>query len=67
MPMRINGIKYFLVEDLVDMLPVSVQTVRTYVRTGRIHGIKIGRSFYISNASINEFLETGRCKKVTTE
>jgi len=66
-PIRMNGIKYFLVEDLVDMLPISIQAIRNYVRTGKIHGIKIGRSYYISNASINEFLQTGGVKKVIVE
>ena len=67
MPIRMNGIKYFLTEDLVDMLPISLQAIRNYVRTGKIHGIKIGRSYYISNASINEFLQTGGVKKVIVE
>jgi hypothetical protein len=67
MPIRMNGIKYFLTEDIADMIPLSQKAIQGYIKKGRIHGIKIGRSWYISNASINEFLQTGGPKKVTTE
>lgn len=67
MPIRMNGIKYFLTEELADMIPLTQKAIQAYIKKGRIHGIKIGRSWYVSNASLNEFLATGRCKKVTTE
>jgi len=67
MPVRINKIKFYLVEEISDILNLSKESVVKYIHQGRIHAIKIGSSWHISNASLNEFLATGGVKKVTTE
>lgn len=67
MPKRINKIKFYLTEELSDILGLSEWSIRKYIHSGRIHAIKIGSAWHISNASLNEFLETGGVKKVTTE
>jgi len=67
MPIRMNKIKFFTTEEIELMLPISVQAIRQYIRSGRIHGIKIGRLYYISNASLNEFLETGGVKNISPQ
>jgi len=67
MPIRINKIKFYLVEEISDILNLSKESVVKYIHQGRIHAIKIGSSWKISNASLNEFLETGGSKKVTKE
>jgi len=67
MPIRINKIKFYLVEEISDILGLSRLSVTKYIHQGRIHAIKIGSHWHISNASLNEFLETGGVKKVATE
>jgi len=64
MTVRINKIKFYLVEEIADILDLTKESVVKYIHQGRIHAIKIGSSWHISNASLNEFLETGGVKKV---
>jgi len=64
MPIRVNKIKFYLVEEISDILHLSKESVVKYIHQGRIHAIKIGSSWHISNASLNEFLETGGVKRV---
>lgn len=59
MSIRINKIKFYLVEEISDILHLSKLSVVKYIHQGRIHAIKIGSSWHISNESLNEFLKTG--------
>ncbi len=63
MPVRINKIKFYLVEEISDILNLSKESVVKYIHQGRIHAVKIGSSWHISNESLNTFLKTGNCKK----
>ncbi len=63
MPKRINKIKFYLTEEISDILDLSKDSVVKYIHQGRIHAIKIGSAWHISNESLNEFLKTGNCKK----
>ncbi|GAI67958.1 unnamed protein product [marine sediment metagenome] len=67
MPKRINKIKFYLTEEISDILGLSQYSVVKYIHQGRIHAIKIGSAWHISNESLNEFLKTGGTKKVTME
>lgn len=67
MPKRINKIKFYLTEEISDILGLSQYSVVKYIHQGRIHAIKIGSAWHISNESLNEFLKTGGPKKVTME
>ena len=67
MPKRINKIKFYLTEEISDILGLSKESVVKYIHQSRIHAIKIGSAWHISNESLNEFLKTGGVKKDTTE
>jgi hypothetical protein len=66
MPVRMLTEKFYLVEDLVDILPLSKQTIRIYIRIGKLPGRRIGKFYYVSQASLREFLK-GRDRKVIEE
>ena len=66
MPVRMLTEKFYLVEDLVDILPLSKQTIRIYIRIGKLPGRRIGKFYYVSQASLREFLK-GRDKKAIAE
>jgi hypothetical protein len=66
MPVRMLTEKFYLVEDLVDILPLSKQTIRIYIRIGKLPGRRIGKFYYVSQASLKEFLK-GRDKKAIAE
>lgn len=52
----IDGTKLYEVEDLVRMLGLSRVTVQTYLRAGRIKGVKIGKRWHVSEKNLKDFL-----------
>jgi len=61
MPVRMLGEKYYLVEDLLDILPLGIKAIQLYIRTGKLPGRRIGKFYYVSQASLKNFLK-GRDK-----
>ncbi|MBA7570677.1 hypothetical protein ES708_12430 [subsurface metagenome] len=59
MSIKIKGEEYYLVEDLIEILPLKIDSVRIYLREGRIRGKKIGRLWYVSNSDLRRFLDSG--------
>jgi len=57
MPIRIKNQKFYRTEDLADMLPLSQQSIANYIRSGKIHAVKIGLLWYISESNLNLFLQ----------
>lgn len=43
------------VEDIATTLDVSLETIRRYVRTGKLKAQKIGRRYYVSKDSFKAF------------
>ena len=66
MPVRMLGEKFYLVEDLVDILPLGKKSIQVYIRTGKLPGRRVGKFYYVSQASLKEFLK-GRDRKVIEE
>ena len=66
MPVRMLGEKYYLVEDLVDILPLGKKSIQVYIGTGKLPGRRVGKFYYVSQASLKEFLK-GRDRKVIEE
>ena len=66
MPVRMLGEKYYMVEDLVDILPLGKKSIQVYIRTGKLPGRRVGKFYYVSQASLKEFLK-GRDRKVIEE
>lgn len=56
MTVRIRGIEYYLTSDLIDILPVGLQSINHYLRSGRLRGIKLGRKWYIPRVELDRFL-----------
>ena len=52
----IGGTKLYEVEDLVKMLNLSRVTVQTYLRAGRIRGVKIGKRWHVTEKNLKDFL-----------
>jgi len=61
MPIRILGEKFYRTEDLVDILPLGIKAIQLYIRTGKLPGRRIGKFYYVSQASLKNFLR-GRDK-----
>ncbi|MBA7539927.1 hypothetical protein ES705_32216 [subsurface metagenome] len=57
MAIRIKNQKFYRTEDLADMLPLAEPSIRKYLRSGKIQGVKIGLFWYISESNLNRFLQ----------
>ena len=56
MPLEIQGIKFYTVPETAETFKVTPQTVRTWIKTGRLNSIRIGRPILITEDNIREFL-----------
>ena len=57
MPRKIGNLTLYSVDDLHEMLGVSKLTLRSYIRTGKIRGRKLGVSWYVTEDAIKEYFE----------
>jgi excisionase family DNA binding protein len=57
MPILIEGIKFYTVPETAKALRVTPQTVRTYIKTGKIKSQRIGRPILITENNLREFLQ----------
>jgi len=56
---EIEGIKLFTVTETADTLGITPQTVRAYIKQGKLKGQRIGRPILITENSIKKFLNGG--------
>lgn len=56
---EIAGIKVYTVKETAELLQVTAQTVRKYIKAKKLIGQRIGRPYYISEQSIQNFLTGG--------
>jgi len=54
---KIGKKQFYNVETLAKMLSVPVQTVRLYIRRGRIKALKIGKFYLVSEENLQKFLD----------
>jgi excisionase family DNA binding protein len=51
--------KFLRVADVLEVLPVSEETVRNWIRQGKLKARKIGRDYFIDPDDFQEFLDKG--------
>ena len=47
----------YKLKDLVDILGVSVRTLRKYIKRGELRAVKIGRNYLVRPQDLDDFLE----------
>lgn len=52
-----ESFKMFTLEEVATILGVSVRTMHTYVKTGRIKAVKIGGSWKVSTKNLQQFID----------
>jgi len=52
---RIGSLTLFTVDDLSMALGVPVSTVRTLLRSGKLHGRKIAKRWYVTEDNLRAF------------
>lgn len=53
----IQGIKFYTVPETAEALGVTSQTIRAWIKQGKIKSQRIGRPILITEKNIKEFLK----------
>jgi len=53
----IQGITFYTVQQTAEALQVTPQTVRAWIKQGRLKAQRIGRPILITEANLKEFLK----------
>lgn len=53
----IEGIKFYTIQETASALHVTPQTVRAWIKRGRIKSQRIGRPILITETNLKEFLQ----------
>ena len=56
-------IELLKVEDIGKTLDVSLETIRRYIRTGKLKAQKIGQRYYVSKDNFKAFANGGQAPK----
>lgn len=63
MPTEIEGIRFYTVAEAAEALKVTPQTIRKYIKEGKLEAKRIGRPLLITENNLKRFLtgetETG--------
>ena len=52
--------EFYTLKDVSEMLHVSMTTIYRYVKEGRLTPAKIGNSYRVTEADLQEFVERGK-------
>jgi excisionase family DNA binding protein len=55
MPTTIENIKFYTVTETAGLLNITPQTVRAYIKQGKLRGKRIGRPILITEKALREF------------
>ena len=61
---EVEGIKVYTLDETASLLGCHYQTVRRYIKDGRLEGQQIGRPILITDRSIKKFI-TGETETET--
>lgn len=57
MPTVIEGIKFYRIPEVAEALQVRPETVRRWIKEGKIPSQRIGRPILITEKNLREFLK----------
>jgi len=61
MPLDIAGVTYWTLPELVALFPAksrpNEETLRRYIRTGKLRATKLGRAVIVSSSALRELLD----------
>jgi excisionase family DNA binding protein len=56
MPTTIENIKFYTVTETAGLFKITPQTVRAYIKQGKLRGKRIGRPILITENALREFI-----------
>jgi excisionase family DNA binding protein len=57
MATEIEGIKFYTIPETAQALRVTPQTIRAWIKQGKLKGQRIGRPILITENNLKEFLQ----------
>jgi len=54
---EIGDLKLFDVQDLAKKLDLNIQTVRRFLKEGRIKGKKVGKKWFVTEEHLRKYFE----------
>lgn len=55
---EIVDVKFYYVEEIARELRLNEKTVRRYIKSGRMDGLKLGKRWLISERAFRDFLRS---------
>lgn len=52
-------IKVYTLDEVAEILQVTKRTLYTYLKTGKLHAIKVGKYWRVTEDALQAFLSTG--------
>jgi excisionase family DNA binding protein len=59
-PLEIGDVKLYTVKEIARAMEVEEQTVRRHIKKGFLQSKKIGRSIFVTEAQLREFIEANK-------
>lgn len=56
-----DSLKFYTFQEVADIIKVTRQTVYNMHNDGRLHAVKFGREYKVSEEDLRKFIKTGRC------
>ncbi|SEV81736.1 helix-turn-helix domain-containing protein [Kaistella antarctica] len=60
MPTVIEGIKFYTIPEVAEALNVTSQTIRAWIKKGKLKSQRIGRPILITETNLKEFLKESK-------
>lgn len=57
MPIKVGDFTAYNVEELSELLGVQPKTIREMLKTGKLHGKKLARRWYVSEEDIRAYFQ----------
>ena len=51
--------KVYTLEEIAEILHVTRRTLYTYIKEGKLRAVKVGKSWRVTQKSLDEFLSRG--------
>lgn len=64
MPRQVGDLKLYDIQELTELLGVQDDTIRNYLKAGRIAGQKLGTKWYVSEDGLRDYFSQKRQPKV---
>lgn len=52
-------IKVYTLDEVAEILQVTKRTLYNYLKTGKLHAIKVGKYWRVTEGALQAFLSTG--------